>query len=205
MRIRCIAFAIVGLAILTPCAHAASVTYVETTTASGSLGGSSFTNALVTMTAIADTANVMPIPLFNALGVDDESATVSIAGLGTATFTGTAGTHFFVNHGSLGVSPTVGLAAGSIAAPRADILDVTNPVFSTYGLTTSFGPVSGTTSGGGGGAFSFATSSGPLFFDAFTAAGTFQATVVPEPSSLVLTGIAAVAGMVMGARRRASR
>ncbi len=196
MSIRRIAFSAVTLAFVTVSGQAASVTYIETITASGSLGGTSFRNALVTITAIADTKNVMGVPLFpNVRAVDDDSATIDIAGLGTATFTG-SGTHVFVAQATPFSTGAVGIAAGTIASPEADILDIVNPAFGTYGLTTSIGPLSGAASGGGGGAFSFATSSGPLFFDSFFGTdGTFQAIVVPEPPSLALAGIASASGI----------
>ena len=148
----------------------------------------------------------MGVPLFpNVFSVDDDSATVNIAGLGIATFTDN-GTHVFVAQATPFFTGAVGIAAGTIANPEADILDIANPAFGTYGLTTSIGPLSGAASGGGGGAFSFATSSGPLFFDSFFGTdGTFQAIVVPEPPSLALAGIAVVAGLGVWVRLRCSR
>ena len=204
MSIRHIAFAAVAMLLLTVSGQASSVTYIETITASGSLGGTSFSNALVTITAIADTKNVMGVPLFpKVLAVDDDSAAIQIAGLGTATFTDN-GTHVFVSQATPFSTGAVGIAAGTIANPEADILDIANPAFGTYDLTTSIGPVSGDASGGGGGAFSFATSSGPLFFDSFFGTtGTFQAIVVPEPPSLTLAGIALAAGLGVWVRRAA--
>ena len=71
--------------------RAESITYTEQATASGSLGSTSFTNALVTLTFAGDTANVTQIgqgEFANSTG----TATVTVAGIGTATFTATTST-----------------------------------------------------------------------------------------------------------------
>jgi hypothetical protein len=202
MNVRRIATAAIALALGNVPTSAASITYTETITASGSLGGIPFTDALVTITALADTDNVTTVPGFpNTLAVNDESATVDIAELGIATFTD-GGTHFFVTHA--GVRSVVGIAGGTIAQPHPDILDITNSAFSTYDLTTSIGPLSGPASGGGAGTVSFATSAGPLTFDSFAGTtGTFEATLqsVPEPSSLMLAGVASLIGAGLWVRR----
>jgi hypothetical protein len=64
------------------------ITYSLSATATGTLGGAPFTNALVTVTLTGNTSNVVDGPApFNNYLVDSGAATVSIAGLGTATFT----------------------------------------------------------------------------------------------------------------------
>src|SRR5579862_1176439 len=69
-------------------ASAAPITYTETLTASGTLGGTTFTDALVTVTLTGDTSNVTagPVPHTDVL-VNTGSATVSVSGIGTGTFT----------------------------------------------------------------------------------------------------------------------
>src|SRR5438093_6933061 len=62
---------------------ATPITYSEVVTATGSLGASAFTNALVAITLTGDTANVAGLGTFLNPGV----ATVTVSGLGTATFT----------------------------------------------------------------------------------------------------------------------
>src|SRR5580704_13107518 len=83
-----IAVVLVAIGILGGVASAAQITYVETTTATGSLGGTAFTNALVTVTLVGDTSNIAlgPAP-FGAFLVNPGSATIKIAGLPLATFT----------------------------------------------------------------------------------------------------------------------
>ena len=67
-------------------ARADSATYTETVTATGTLGGQSFTNALVTLTAMGDTSNVnlagAPVSAHIPVPVD-----LTIAGLGSTAFT----------------------------------------------------------------------------------------------------------------------
>jgi hypothetical protein len=79
-----------ALAVLSATASAAVMTYTETGFLSGSLGGTSFTNAAVTLRVTADTANVQEgqylgfIPMWTIAGV----TTIDIVGFETATFNG---------------------------------------------------------------------------------------------------------------------
>src|ERR1700674_1220042 len=69
-------------------AWAVPITYVETTTATGSLGGTPFTNALVTVTLTGNTSNIAPGPApFGSFLVNPGSATIKIGALPLATFT----------------------------------------------------------------------------------------------------------------------
>src|SRR5580698_3875410 len=82
--------------------QAAPITYSLTTTASGTLGASSFTNALVTVTLSGDTSSIMPgSGSITGLLVNPGTATVGIAGVGTATFTGSIGILSTFNNVSL--------------------------------------------------------------------------------------------------------
>jgi hypothetical protein len=80
----------VALAALSATASAAVMTYTQTGVLSGSLGGTSFTNAAVTLRVTADTANVQNslylgvMPIWSNVGV----TTIDIVGFGTATFNG---------------------------------------------------------------------------------------------------------------------
>src|SRR5689334_2422126 len=81
----------VGCALSAFQVEAIPITYTLTSTATGTLGGSPFTNAPIAVALRGDTAGVGPGPvgpdnLNNAL-INTGPATVSIAGLGTATFT----------------------------------------------------------------------------------------------------------------------
>jgi hypothetical protein len=144
----------------------------------GSLGGNNFTNALVTVKFTGDTTNVMmdaPGFFSNRVG----TATVTVAGIGTATFTAST----FVADNQL-----AGPGFAGIATLDGTILGPFNPAFASYDLRTPIGPLSGpsfirpdvtfqTTLGG----FHLDTA-GDATFTATTAA-------VPEPATLTLLGL----------------
>jgi hypothetical protein len=169
-------------------AQAAPITYTFTVTASGSLGPNPFNNAALTVTDTANTDSVREVSpgLFQVL---DLTATVSVAGLGTATFT--FATITFLNQNVSGVVGTFG--------PGTDILDVIgNPALDTYDLTTSIGPLTGSPLFSSG--IHFRTTSGDLVLDGVSGNATFAAVAspAPEPSGLALTavGLAGVVGFV---------
>jgi hypothetical protein len=155
----------------------APITYTERAIASGTLGGSTFTNALITIMLDGDTGNVTE----HGTGVFANTGgtfTVNVSSIGTATFTDSM--VVFDNQVYTQPLPVAGfglLAGGSV-------LDTFNTVFGLYDLTTPIGPVSGE---------SFfvdlvvGTTLGDLHI---TRAGdsTFTASTVPESSSLIPLG-----------------
>ena len=66
-------------------ADADPVTFTETGTGSGSLGSQDFTNALITLTATADTNDVFSTGIGASVPV---SLSVNVAGIGSGTFSG---------------------------------------------------------------------------------------------------------------------
>ena len=175
--------------------HAVPITYIDSGTGSGSIGDQSFTGSLVTVTFVGDTANVTGGPTFfsNAIG----TATVDIAGIGTATFTAPT-IQAFVNQ-------TFGPAFAGIGdSAQGSILDTGNEAaFSTYDLTTAIGPILGVP-------FirpdlSFATNLG-LFNLQTMGDTTFTAITgaapAPEPNSVLLLGIIALGTLLIRARLR---
>jgi len=80
--------ALVAIGIFSGAAWAGPITYTDMATASGTIGGTPFTNALVTVMLTGNTSNVAfgPVP-FNAFLMNPGAATINIAGRGTATFT----------------------------------------------------------------------------------------------------------------------
>ena len=117
-------------------AWATPITYTEIFTDSGSLGASSFTSALVTLTFIGDTTNVVN-PLSGIFQNPIGTGTVNVSGVGSATFT---------DQMEAVVNQSLSGGAGGISDRTADKLTLftINAAFSSYDLKSSFGPVSGT-------------------------------------------------------------
>ena len=161
-------------------ASAGTVTYLFTTTGSGTIGADSFTDALATVTAVGDTSSIF-IWQPGIYVVVPTQFSINIAGVGTASFTG-AGVfggsgYVFDNQGSS--------AAGfGTSSDRDDISDL---AFASYALATALGPISGSYMHFSGDP----TSLGLLDFTP-TAFGTFTAVTTPEPGSLLLHASGAV-------------
>jgi hypothetical protein len=176
---------------------AGPIYYIETATATGSLGGVSFTNAIITITVTADTSAVLGGgTFFSNLG----PTTVNVSGLGTAAFTDSVGA--FDNG--------VPLPAGT--APWAGVYDQTmswyvvlvtaNQAFLSYDLKSQIGPISGEAVFNPGTAFP--TSSGDLVLTSIsdnTSTFTATNTAVPEPSLILLLGLG-FGAVIIAARQR---
>lgn len=182
---------------------AAPITYLFTGIGSGTLGATPFTDAVFTITALADTDNID----FITFGADtpvvqSSSTTISITGLPTATFN-TAKRIF--NNQTANIVGVNDLALNDIFNIRA-----TAPALSTYTLATAFGPLttdsSGTTLGNVG------TNLGTLSLTRDNETATFQAiteapsAAAPEPGSVALlcVGLLGMAG-TLAVRRRHSK
>jgi hypothetical protein len=124
------------LATLSSRAVATPIRYVMTTTATGKLGDTTFTDRIVTFTATADTANVVAIPP-QVLAAPALTSTVDVAGIGSGSFTGAS---FVLLHT---VNWYGGLWSGTIAAPGDLILIEFVSAFDSYRLQTSIGPEPG--------------------------------------------------------------
>jgi PEP-CTERM motif len=177
-------------------ASADPITYSEAAVASGTLDGVTFTDALLTIGFTGDTSNVdIGLPnLFFVNHAGPNAASVSVAGVGTALFTDNV--FVFVNQSLTGVG-VAGFGFSSSLTQGA-ILTTLSPVFLTYNLTSSIGPVTGPV-------FDapdeiLRTTAGDL---AITSASqsTFTATVtatpVPEPGTLTLLGV----GLMVSCRK----
>jgi hypothetical protein len=177
-------------------AFAGLITYTETASATGTLGGNAFTSVTLTM-ANVNTANIMnpSSGFFDITG----PATVTVVESGgpvTATFSDIMQQVFSAQNAVLG-SGTVGFHDATV---NLDILDDSSSSFATYALNTAIGPITGasTISSHPSG---YPTSSGAFIL---TSAGdaTFTASVaVPAPPiGRGLSVLLAVCGVFAGAR-----
>jgi len=175
-------------------AHATNLAYTGSGIGAGSLGGTPFSDALVTFTLIGDSDGA-----FLAFGNTWRNeaiapVTVSVEGLGTATFLDQV--IVFNNQGAA-------VAGFQDFDSFFDIVDVQNPAFATYTLSTPIG-VQGPPLFNPG--VAFATDQGNFILTSidfgFTASPV-EATV-PEPASLAMlsTGLTALAGIPALRRRR---
>src|SRR6476620_818654 len=113
---------------LTP-THSTPISYSETAPVSGSLGGVSFSDSLLTLTASGNTTNIT-----SAGGVFSILLPVSfsVAGIGSGTFTDA--TEVVSNTGV----PDAGFSDLGV---NRGILFTSDPAFSTYFLSTAIGPI----------------------------------------------------------------
>ena len=184
----CVLAAIISV-LCVPNAKASTITYTESATVSGSLNGVSFASKLLTLTGTGDTANITNgVPIAIHL-----TATFGVAGVGSGTFTDTF--EVFDNQGAA-------VAGFEDIAQPANLLDTANNAFATYNLSTSIGPLTGSSLINPG--FSFPTTAGALILNSAGDA-TFTAVVtpvVPLPAALPLFASGLAGLVLLGWRRK---
>ena len=197
--------------------HAEPIIYTTATIASGTLGGAAFSNTLVTVTLTGDTADVFAPDPVNLPGVFGNigTATLSITGLGTATFNdpnGYAAVLFQQPFPPEIPFPGFAIFEGLNAAndQGTGIFGLFDASLAGYDLQSPFGPLTGTGVGVAtnpdGTPVAFSTTAGDLRLAGGGNPVTLTVTVpaVPEPPSLALFGLIAVAAAVARHRRQRS-
>jgi len=179
------------------------MTYTETGFLSGSLGGTSFTNAAVTLRVTADTANVQysvhlgAIPLWTNVGV----TTIDIVGFETATFNGSGSFGAFSMNMSAFLPGTAGVGIGEFTT-MSSVLGNSQTAELNYALATEK-TFTGAASNSNA---TYSTTLGDLIPTGTTGNATFTAaevSAVPEPgSNLALLALGA-GGLTL--RRRLKR
>ena len=179
--------------------QAQPITFQFSGFATGDLNGAPFASTEFLVTIGADISN-----LDLSLGADrpryvNLTGTVLLNGIGVATFSDPL--YVFDNQ------PGSTLGFGNPV--NFDLIDLTDPAFATYGLTTPIGPVTNFLVYQNAQFTDVATSLGPLTFgsvlDPTVQALTSTPAVVPEPATVtLLAGGLGVVGMI-GVRRRTRR
>jgi hypothetical protein len=169
-------------------AQATPITYTVESTGSGTIGTQSFSNAHIIVSFSGDTANVIKktIDYFsNEVG----TGTVSITGIGTATFT--SGAFAFVNQ----TTDTAGISQ----LPTGTILGTEAISLATYDLKSAIGPITGETTYYS--TYTYDTSLGNLNFTAMDSSSTFTATPLPASVFLLGSGLLGLGGWRWRQRR----
>lgn len=187
------------------------ITYMLTTTASGSLGGTSFTNAPITVTFAGDTSNIIAGSGANAGTLGEfGSATVIVSGIGAATLTDPA--FILSTFDNLSLFGASGVVIGDTNV--AGLVAATGPDWFGYNLQ-SIAPVTGPggLGNGGGPGNLFPTTLGLLEFprvqppvsvgSTFTAVNTqtltgFQGGTTSAPVFLVGGPVGELTGTISG-------
>jgi hypothetical protein len=179
-------------------AFGSTITFTDITTASGTIGSTSFTNDPITISAVGDTSKT--IECMNLFSLNNSSASITIDGLGTFLFT--TGTRFFASNGT----ESVGFSRAGLSG--LDLIDgpLGNSAFSSWSMLTSIGPItgSGEVTQWGAGWPPVVTTGGTLVLDDATPVITFSAKVdpadpaVPEPGTFLLlaTGLLGIGRFV---------
>lgn len=151
----------------------------------GSLNGSSFTQAFFKIETFGDTANITDDGLGDFALISDSNL-ITVSGVGSDALTGQIENI---------VNQVDGIAGVSSVTANFLILGAEDPAFTPYDLSTPTGPTNGLAEFNH--SQSFATVGGSFVIDRMTDA-TFTAEAVPEPATLAALGL----GLAAAFRRR---
>jgi hypothetical protein len=171
--------ALVAMFILITIANvtAAPIQFIHTGNGSGSIGAINFSNADFTLISNADTKD--RVSFGNTFSLDHDSTSINISGIGS--FQMQTGTRTFVAHDF----SVVGFSRKGISS--SDLFDGPfHAAFRTWNMLGAIGPVTGVGQLIQWDSQSIVTNAGVLRFNNGNSISTFQAIVVPEPSTLAL-------------------
>jgi hypothetical protein len=152
--------------------QAAPVTYTIAANGTGSLGDTAFSGSDFVITADADTNNV--VPFGGGFLVASSNMNISVAGIGNGDLTNA--NQSVSNQGG-------GLAGFGDTVQDFAILFVSNPIFGSYDLKSSFGPIAGSPVFNSGQSF---PTTGGFFVLTDVSNPSFTAVVIPEPTTAAL-------------------
>jgi hypothetical protein len=127
-------------------AHATPISFTFEGTATGLVGNTAFTSASFTLTAHADTVNILTSATGDGatagdFSLDTDSAQITIEGIGTLSFS--EGTRVFDARGvtvnNQGPLDLLGFARAGVDG--IVLMDFADPAFGTYDLSTALGPL----------------------------------------------------------------
>jgi len=195
-------------------AQADFITYTESATATGTLGSSSFTDTLVTLTVVGNPLNPGLCTGVPHCTVNQGVISVDVSSVGTATFTPA-----FLgspNPGQ-GVVDNNGVSEAGMSVFRLPngnvgsiVLFTGSPAFATYNVTESIGPITGTAFISKG--FAFPTSAGSFLLSSvsansiFTALSTLtqQGGTLANPVTFTQQGVGQISATIGGLGSEAS-
>ena len=191
----------------TQSASADTIVFTFQGNATGSIGNTSFTDSAFTITLTANTSSISqftvpcaPSPC-TILDVPATTASISVDGLASA-ITSPIGVFDNQTVAVLGLSRITG---GGISGLGMDLMDLSNPIFASYNLSTPLGAVGPFTFDSMG---EFSCSSGCVITSIGNVSMTSASDVTfsdpistPEPASAVLLGTGVL--LVAGIRRKA--
>ena len=186
--------AILAFVLMSNNAIGVQIDYVFTGSASGNVNGVSFGNSAFTITALAETTS-RAIVETNVLTVPSISSSIEIDGVGTFNVFSSTRTFRYLN--SVGYSRPL---PGGL-----DLYDLQNNSLVNWGMQSSFGPVTTTGHVLQWDSQPVQTSGGILVLNETFTGGTFQAVIVPEPSTLTLAALGIAATLAYRCRLTRSK
>lgn len=189
---------VVVYAALSANAFALPIMFTHTGRGSGTIDDMAFSDADFTVTALGATENrndETPGLFF----INHDSSSIAISGVGVLQFV--TPTRTFVNSGVT----IVGFSRAGFSG--LDLFNgPANQVFGSWDMLSSVGPIDGTANLLQWLSSPVVTDAGVLVFSSGSSNGTFKATIVPEPTSMLLMAIGALAfGLCFCLRRQGKR